>query len=77
MKLGATDYTLALLASLPALVSSWPVPSALFVERYENRLRPGNRRGISRSFYMLFAVLILLPLPGLRRLWSSSLCTPS
>jgi hypothetical protein len=66
VKLGATDYTLALLASLPALVSLVAqVPSALFVERYENRLRPTViAAGISRSFYMLFAVLILLPLPG-------------
>lgn len=66
VKLGATDYTLALLSSLPALVSLVAqVPSAVFVERYENRLRPTIvSAAASRAFYLLFAVLILLPIPG-------------
>lgn len=66
VKLGASDYTLALLSSLPALVSLLAqIPSALIVEKYENRLRPTVlSAAVSRSFYLLFAVLILLPVPG-------------
>jgi MFS family permease len=66
VNLGATDYTLALLSSLPALMSlTAQIPAALFVERYENRLRPTLiAAAFSRAFYLLFAVLILLPVPG-------------
>lgn len=66
VQLGATDYTLALLSALPALVSLIAqVPSALLVERYENRLRPTLiSAAFSRTFYLLFAVIIFLPISG-------------
>lgn len=66
VKLGATDYTLALLSSLPALMSLVAqVPSALLIEKYDNRLKPTLvSAAFSRVFYLLFAVLILVPMPG-------------
>ncbi|HHY76329.1 MAG TPA: MFS transporter [Firmicutes bacterium] len=66
VKLGATDYTLALLSSLPALMSLVAqIPSAILVERYDNRLKPTLvAAAFNRVFYLLFAVLILIPMPG-------------
>lgn len=66
VKLGATDYTLALLSSLPALMSLVAqVPSALLVELYDNRLRPTVvAAAFSRVFYLLFALLIIVPVSG-------------
>lgn len=66
VKLGATDYTLALLSSLPALVALVAqIPSALLLEHCDDYLRPTVvSAAFSRTFYLLFAVLILVPIPG-------------
>lgn len=66
VRLGASDYMLALLASLPALVNLLAqVRSAVLIDRYDNRLRPSLVWALlERSFFLMFAVLILLPIPA-------------
>lgn len=66
VELGASDYLLALLSSLPAAIGlASQIPSAIFIERYDNRLRPTLVMGfLARSFFLLFALLVLLPLPA-------------
>ncbi len=72
VQLGASDYMLGLLTSLPALVSLLAqVPSAILIDRYDNRQKPTLRAGfVSRSSFLLFAFLAIAPLPLNVRAWS-------
>jgi len=65
VRLGAGDYMLALLSSLPALVQLLAqIPSAVIVDHYETRLRPTLQWAfLERIFFLLFAVLPFLPIP--------------
>lgn len=69
--LGASDYMVGLLTSLPALATLLAqVPSALLVDRYDNRLEPTLKSSlVSRSFYLVFAFLAFAPLPLNVRAW--------
>jgi MFS family permease len=66
VKLGATDYMIALLSSLPALVNLLAqVPSAVAIDRYDNRLRPTLVWAFfERIFFLIFAALVFLPIPA-------------
>ncbi len=72
IKLGATDYMLALLSSLPAAVGLLSqVPSALIIDRYDNRLKPTLIWAAAhRIFYLLFAVVVLLPIEDIAKAWT-------
>ena len=72
VQLGASDYMLGLLTSLPALVNLLAqVPSAMLIERFDNRLEPTLKSAlVSRSFYLLFALLAIVPLPLNVRAWT-------
>lgn len=69
IKLGASDYMLGLLSSLPALVVLLSqIPSAVLIDLYPNRLKPTLiYAAIQRSFYLFFALLAFVPVrPGLK-----------
>ncbi len=72
VQLGASDYMVGLLTSLPALMNLVSqVPSAVLIDRYDNRQRPTLRAAfVSRSFLLLFAFLAVAPLPPNVRAWS-------
>lgn len=71
VQLGASDYMVGLLTSLPALMNlAAQVPSAILIDRYDNRLKPTLRAAfVSRSFLLLFAFLAIVPLPLNVRAW--------
>ncbi len=62
-KLGATDYMLALLSSLPALVALLSqIPAAMIVDKSDTRLRPTLVAAVvTRLSYIAFAFLAVLP----------------
>lgn len=66
--LGASDYVVALLGSIPAMVAMISqVPSAVIVNRYASRLQVTLKYAMAhRLFYLVMAILALLPqdLPG-------------
>jgi MFS family permease len=66
VKLGASDYMIALLSSLPALVNLLSqVPSAIIIDRYDTRLRPVLVWAVlERIFFPVFALLAVLPIPS-------------
>ena len=66
VKLGASDYMIALLSSLPALVNLLAqVPSAILIDRYDSRLRPTLIWAMfERSFFLVFALLAVVPIPA-------------
>lgn len=70
--LGASDFLLALLTSLPAAVGLLAqVPSALLVDRHEDRLKPTLIFAVAhRVFYLAFAVLALLPCDAKVKAWA-------
>ncbi|MGE5578661.1 MAG: MFS transporter [Bacillota bacterium] len=66
VRLGATDYMIALLSSLPALVNLLSqVPSAIIIDRFDTRLRPVVVWAmLERVFFLVFALLAVLPIPS-------------
>lgn len=66
--LGASDYVVALLGSIPAMVAMISqIPSAVIVNRYASRLQVTLKYAMAhRLFYLVMAILALLPqdLPG-------------
>ncbi len=71
VKLGASDYMLALLSSLPALVTlSAQIPAAMLIDRYDTRLKPTLFAAtLTRLSYLLFALLAVIPGPALPKAW--------
>ncbi|MGI6643748.1 MAG: MFS transporter [Bacillota bacterium] len=71
VKLGATDYMLALLSSLPALITlAAQIPAAMIIDKYDTRLKPTLIAATSsRVAYLLFALLAVIPGPGLIKAW--------
>ncbi len=71
MKLGATDYLVGLLASLPALVAMLSqLPGAAYTNRFARHLDPVIRSAWAyRVFYLVFAVIPFIKLPGASRAW--------
>lgn len=71
VKLGASDYLLGLLTSLPALAGLLAqIPSALLIDRFENRLKPTLAASIiHRTFFVVFALLALMPAPADIKSW--------
>lgn len=71
VQLGASDYMVGLLTSLPALVNLLAqVPAVLLIDRYDNRKMPTLRSAfVSRSFLLLFAFLAIAPLPPGASAW--------
>lgn len=65
VRLGASDYMIALLSSLPALVNLLAqVPAALILDRSATRLRPTIAWALfERAFFLVFALLAVLPMP--------------
>lgn len=65
VRLGASDYMIALLSSLPALAGLVAqVPSALLIDRYNGRLRPTLISAFAeRVFFLLFALVPFMPVP--------------
>ncbi|MEW6724941.1 MAG: MFS transporter [Bacillota bacterium] len=68
IKLGASDYLVGLLSSLPALVALFSqVPGAIICDRYASRLLVTRRYALlHRLFYLVIAFLPLLAPPGWR-----------
>ncbi len=71
VKLGATDYMLALLSSLPALVTlSSQIPAAILIDKYDNRLKPTLLAAtMTRLSYLIFALLAVIPGNPLTKAW--------
>ncbi len=71
VKLGATDYMLALLSSLPALVTlSSQIPAAILINKYDNRLKPTLVAAtITRLSYLIFALLAVIPINPMIKAW--------
>lgn len=72
VKLGASDYLLGLLTSLPALAGLLAqIPSALLIDKFENRLKPTLVASIiHRTFFVAFAFLALVPAPEEIKSWA-------
>ncbi|MHB9058884.1 MAG: MFS transporter [Bacillota bacterium] len=71
MKLGATDYLVGLLASLPALVAMLSqLPGAAYTNRFARHLDPVIRSAWAyRVFYLVFAVIPFINIRGVSRAW--------
>jgi len=72
VRLGASDYMLGLLSSLPALIGLISqIPSALLIDKYPNRQKPTLVYSmVHRCFYFFFAVLALAPVPAHLKAWA-------
>jgi len=76
VQLGASDYMLGLLTSLPALANLLAqIPAAIVIDKFDNRLEPTLKFAfISRSFYLVFAFLPIVPLPSNVKAWTFIIC---
>ncbi len=71
IKLGANDYLVGLLASLPALVAMLSqLPGAAYTNRFARYLEPVIRSAWAyRVFYLVFAVIPFINVRGVSRAW--------
>ena len=76
VQLGASDYMLGLLTSLPALANLLAqIPSAILIDKYNSRLEPTLKSAlVARSFYLIFAFLAIAPLPSGVKAWTFIIC---
>lgn len=76
VQLGAADYMLGLLTSLPALANLLAqIPSAILIDKYNSRLEPTLKSAlVARSFYLIFAFLAIAPLPSGVKAWTFIIC---
>ena len=76
VQLGASDYMLGLLTSLPALANLLAqIPSAILIDKYHNRLEPILKSALAaRSFYLVFAFLAVAPFPSTLKAWIFIIC---
>lgn len=71
IKLGGNDYLVGLVTSLPALVTMLAqLPGAAWANRFRRLIDPVLISAfINRLFFLLFAAIPFLPLPGMTRAW--------